>query len=121
MKTAAEIPPHPLATRFSKRLVRRIRAAGRKLPLPDDRYAIERLRPGHWQRSAGAWSWCLSVMAWHNVSRNGGPYIWEADHTTMELGSQWSATECVASGDKLVLCDDGALEPNLAGEGTGTV
>jgi hypothetical protein len=43
---------------------------------------IDRHRPGHWQRSAGAWSWSLILV------RNDGGICHDS------FGSQWSATEC---------------------------
>lgn len=44
---------------------------------------IDRHRPGHWQRSAGAWSWSLGLV------RNDGGIVYDS------FGSQWPATECV--------------------------
>jgi hypothetical protein len=44
---------------------------------------IDRLRPGHWQRSEGAWSWALEIQTV------------EGGQTFGVCGSQWSATECV--------------------------
>lgn len=46
-----------MATSVEK-LVTRLRNEGWEIP---DNYKFERLRPGHWQRSAGAWSWRMTA------------------------------------------------------------
>jgi hypothetical protein len=42
-------------TKLQQKLTERIRQLG--LDIPDD-VDYRRLYPGHWQRAAGAWSWC---------------------------------------------------------------
>ncbi|MDQ0100479.1 hypothetical protein J2T10_000098 [Paenarthrobacter nicotinovorans] len=49
---------------------------------------IERFYPGHWQRSAGCWSWCL------NLKRLDGQ-----EHVGRVYGSQFTATECAVAKD----------------------
>lgn len=44
---------------------------------------IERFYPGHWQRSAGCWSWCLDLKR-----------IDGQTHVGRVFGSQFAATEC---------------------------
>jgi len=48
-----------------------------------DATEIYRLRPGHWQRSGGAWSWSLEL-----VRKDGGTVVYDS------FGSQFTATEC---------------------------
>lgn len=47
---------------------------------------VDRLYPGHWQRSEGAWSWCIGSIS----SR------WRQDHDfPCDFGSQFPAKLCV--------------------------
>lgn len=48
-----------------------------------EKTGIDRHRPGHWQRSGGAWSWSLEL-----VRKDGGTIVYDS------FGSQFSATEC---------------------------
>lgn len=48
-----------------------------------DSTEITRFRPGHWQRSQGAWSWMLELK------RRDGGITYDYSY-----GSQFSATEC---------------------------
>lgn len=59
--------------------------AGVQMPttIPPD-CEIRRVHAGHWQRSAGAWSWHL----WSQSDS-------EAARILMGRGSQWTARECV--------------------------
>jgi hypothetical protein len=60
-----------------QKLVQRLRDE-HDLAIPDDFY-FQSTYAGHWQRSAGAWSW------WIHYPAEGGGF--------MEIGSQWSVTE----------------------------
>ena len=60
--------------RTSARLLKRL-AAEAGLPEIPEAAKPERLNHGHWQRSAGAWSWCLRLGV----------------HT---IGSQWTMKQC---------------------------
>ena len=42
-----------------EKLVRRLRDEGWRIP---DNYQFRRLRSGHWQRSAGVWSWTIEAL-----------------------------------------------------------
>lgn len=52
-----------------------------------DATEIFRHRPGHWQRSGGAWSWSLDLIC------KDGSIAYDS------YGSQYSATECVKMTD----------------------
>jgi len=53
---------------------------------------IQRLYPGHWQRSSGAWSWLLSARA----------SAWQQDQQyPLEFGSQYTVKQCLAD-NKLI-------------------
>lgn len=81
---ADKLKPSPL----SARIVKRLRQAGLALPEKDDCYALMGLRPGHWQKSAGAWAWTLYVRR-----GRGGSYEW----TPLNLGSSDPASSLRAS------------------------
>ncbi len=59
------------------RLLSHFESVGEPWPWPDDVKVLS-LRPGYWQRGAGAWSWCLA-----RVSNGYAEPMW---------GSQWPAT-----------------------------
>jgi len=70
---------------LAQKIVQRLVAMGEIDPeiFDVDTARIERFYPGHWQRSAGAWSWML------HLERLDGKL-----HVGKIYGSQWSATEC---------------------------
>ena len=76
-------PPRkePGAGASVQKLVQRLRDE-HGLAIPDD-FHFERVYAGHWQRSAGAWSWYMCYPA-----PGGG---------VQEIGSQWSVTELLRS------------------------
>jgi len=66
------------------------REAGYDLPGPDENYRISRVRAGHHQRSAGAWSWSLM---W-DISIAPIP----SGDACGQIGSRWPASDCVKQG-----------------------
>jgi len=69
----------------SERLLQRIRAEA-PFDVPEGS-RIRRLYPGHWQRSAGAWVWCIERPGMGDV------------------GSQWTMGDCVKA-EKLTFSED---------------
>ena len=59
------------------------------IEIPDD-VRCHRTRAGYWQRSRGAWSWCLDSRQ-HNVP---------------PIGSQWPLSECAAAAKRGTLACD---------------
>ncbi len=74
--------------KISDRLIERLKAE----ELIHDPASFERLYPGHWQRSSGAWSWRIVY-----------------GEARLEVGSQYTASECVHA--KHLECSDGDLTP----------
>lgn len=69
-----------LAVKIAKRLVEMGELDGSLYDL--EASGIHRTRAGHWQRSAGCWSWSLELV------RLDGGLVYDS------FGSQWPATEC---------------------------
>lgn len=78
---------HP--TKTCAAILTKLRAEGIELPGPDHHYRIHRVHAGHHQRSAGAWSWSLDWRS-DNDDNTGRPA-----NTYNEIGSRWSAAECI--------------------------
>ena len=78
------------------RLARKLREqlVSQEVELPEC-IAIERLYPGHWMRSEGAW-------VWHLVECNGDAVLFHGGL----IGSQYTATEC-ATAPRLILSFSG--------------
>lgn len=53
---------------------------------------IDRLYPGYWQRTSGAWSWRLGNIAPSNVGH-------------VEMGSQWPARVAITNPDEYIVFD----------------
>lgn len=73
---------HP--TKTCAAILKKFRDAGYDLPGPDSAYRIRRVRAGHHQRSAGAWSW---MLWWEGTGER--PLLSYGD-----LGSRWAASVC---------------------------
>jgi len=77
-------------------------AIGFPFPGGTENAYIERLRPGHWQRSEGAWSWVLSSIS----------MAWNEDHAgPQQFGSQYPAKQCVHQPE---LIDPFLIRPQLS-------
>lgn len=74
---------HP--TKTCAAILKKFREAGYELPGPDSDYRIRRVRAGHHQRSAGAWSW---MLWWEGTGER--PLLSYGD-----LGSRWPASICI--------------------------
>lgn len=72
----------------SQKLIAKLIAAGFDIPAG---VRFERLRPGHWQRSAGAWLWRL--------------HLYDPPQHWYELGCCQTVSECLAA-DELVPYQD---------------
>ena len=83
---------HP--TRTCAGILKLLREQGVDMPGPDHHYRISRTRAGHWQRSAGAWSWALDWKSDDPRDPNKGrPY-----QAYQSIGSQWPASQCAKGG-----------------------
>ena len=77
----------PLARRIAKWWEK---TTGQKFPGGIANARIERLYPGHWQMSSGAWSWQLGLLKDDEGKRSiVYPYV----------GSQWPAREAIKKPD----------------------
>jgi len=63
-------------------------------------FNFKRLRPGYWQKSAGAWTWVANKKDDDGVM---SPY---------DVGSSFSATDLLKHNGKLVFCQDGEILPD---------
>lgn len=76
---------------------------------PDCELVIDRLRPGHWQRSAGAWSWeAMRIEDGRRVPLVRG----------CSVGSQWSVREVLAASSVSAVDSSGgdvAIVPEFEG------
>jgi hypothetical protein len=72
-------------SKLSARIAARLVALGTITPEEAPLVGINRLYPGYWQRTEGAWSWDLVWFSGPNQGRDLG------------IGSQWTATECLAA------------------------
>lgn len=79
----------PEATTLSRKLVAALQEAGAGLTGDLDLYVIERLYPGHWQRSAGAFGWGLRYLGEDSMAKQ----------LAFGIGSRWTARECAAGGE----------------------
>lgn len=70
-----------LGVKIAKRLVEMGELDGEAYDI--EQTGIERTHAGHWQRSAGGWSWSLGLV------RKDGGLVYDS------FGSQYTATECV--------------------------
>jgi hypothetical protein len=71
-------------TALSRKLVAAVMKAGWQPYADPDRYVISRVYAGHWQRSAGAWSWSLDHLSDDTNAKVDASLV----------GSQFPAAEC---------------------------
>ena len=91
---------HRIAYRLNGKKVQLLFEKMRKdleMKISKDAYIV-RLRPGHHQRSAGAWSWCLFNSDDKTIHGFGG------------CGSQWSINELLKS--KTIVESGGDIDPD---------
>jgi hypothetical protein len=81
----------PKASATTKAVLRRLRQLGENIPGPDDAWRIARTHAGCHQRSAGAWSWSLDLIA---------PSTRGIEHRRADsvYGGYWPAALCARVG-----------------------